>query len=142
MKVMKNAFRPVSAVRARGVVAGRVKCWWLVFRWKDRRPNVRDSRNRAPVPRNAVLSGALPRLRWVRHGMSDNKSDACAEVGRARGKWKYFCGGYGTLQPGGVCLLEKIPMQCHFPTSDVSSANADKASKPSNITRGGLECRE
>jgi hypothetical protein len=74
--------------------------------------------------------------------MSDNKRDACAEVRRARGKWKYFCGGYGTLQPGCVCLLAKIPIQCHFPTSDVSSANADKASKPSNITRGGLECRE
>jgi hypothetical protein len=27
MSRQENAFRPVSAVRARGVVAGRAKCW-------------------------------------------------------------------------------------------------------------------
>jgi hypothetical protein len=39
-----------------------------------------------------VLSGALPRSRGVRHGMSDSKSDACAEVRRARGSGNIFAG--------------------------------------------------
>jgi len=55
----------VVEVRESALVA--TQCWWLVFRWKGRRPSVRDSRNRAPVPGDAVLSGALPRPRWVGH---------------------------------------------------------------------------
>jgi hypothetical protein len=86
----RTAAGAAVVVEARVSVLGATQCWWLVFRWKGRRPSVRGSRNRAPVPGDAVLSGALPRPRWVGHGMSDMRSYACAEVRRARGKWKYF----------------------------------------------------
>jgi hypothetical protein len=45
----RTAAGAAVVVEARESALGATQCWWLAFRWKDRRPSVRDSRNRAPV---------------------------------------------------------------------------------------------